>query len=97
MIPRLHQTWARAKQQHGSALAVQRAHLSQRRQRLERQSQRLLDAYQPEIISLDEPQTRRRKLTAEVQQIAQACEQLITNGLTREPSALVACDEPSLR
>jgi site-specific DNA recombinase len=76
VIPRLHQTWARAKQQHSSALAAQRAQLSQRRQRLERQSQRLLDAYQAEIISLNELQTRRRKLSAEVQQIAQECEQL---------------------
>jgi site-specific DNA recombinase len=76
VIPRLHQTWARAKQQHDSALAAQRAHLSQRRQCLERQDQRLLDAYQAEIISLSELQTRRRKLTAEVQQMARACEQL---------------------
>jgi site-specific DNA recombinase len=54
VIPRLCQTWAQAKQQHGSALAAQRAQLSQRRQRLERQSQRLLDASQAEIISLSE-------------------------------------------
>jgi hypothetical protein len=75
VIPRWHQTWARARQQHDSALAAQRAHLSQRRQRLERQDQRLLDAYQAEIISLSALQTRRRKLTAEGQQMAQACEQ----------------------
>jgi hypothetical protein len=52
VIPRLHQTWVQAKQQHGSALAAQHAQLLQRRQRLERQSHRLLDAYQAEIISL---------------------------------------------
>ena len=53
LIPPLHQAWAQAKQQHISALAAQQAQLLQRRQRLERQSQRLLDAYQAEIISLD--------------------------------------------
>jgi site-specific DNA recombinase len=76
VIPRLHQTWAQAKQQHCSALAAQQTHLLQRRQRLERQSQRLLDAYQAEIISLSELQSRRLKLTAEIQQIAQESEQL---------------------
>jgi site-specific DNA recombinase len=76
VIPRLHQTWAQAKQQHCSALAAQQAQLLQRRQRLERQSQRLVDAYQAEIISLSELQNRRLKLTAEVQQIEQECAQL---------------------
>jgi site-specific DNA recombinase len=52
VIPRLHQTWAQAKQQHSSALTAQHAQLSQRRQRIERQSQRLLDAYQTEMIRL---------------------------------------------
>jgi hypothetical protein len=52
--PRLHQTWAQAEQQHCSALAAQRTHLLRRQQRLERQSQRLLDAYQTEAISLSE-------------------------------------------
>src|SRR5215470_3130039 len=54
MIPRLHQTWAEAKEHNLSALAVQQDHLRQRQQRLERQSQRLLDAYQAEVISLEE-------------------------------------------
>jgi hypothetical protein len=40
LIPHLHQAWAQAKQQHISALAAQQAQLLQRRQRLERQSQR---------------------------------------------------------
>ena len=53
LIPHLHQAWAQAKQQKISALAAQQAQLLQRRQRLERQSQRLLDADQAEIISLD--------------------------------------------
>ena len=53
LMPHLHQAWAQAKQQNISALAAQQAQLLQRRQRLERQSQRLLDADQAEIISLD--------------------------------------------
>jgi len=52
MIPRLHQPWAQAEPRHGSALAAQHTQLLQRRQRLERQSQRFLDAYQTEVISL---------------------------------------------
>jgi hypothetical protein len=76
VIPRLHQTWAQAEPQHGAALAAQHTQLLQRRQCLERQSQRLLDAYQTEVISLSELQSRRLKLTVELQQIEQAREQL---------------------
>jgi hypothetical protein len=54
VIPRLHQTWVQAEQQYGSALAAQQTQLLRRQQRLERQSQRLLDAYQTEVISLSE-------------------------------------------
>jgi hypothetical protein len=73
-MPRLHQTWAQAEPQHGSALAAQQTQHLQRRQRLERQSQRLLDAYQTEIISLSACHSRRLKLTAELQQIEQGLE-----------------------
>jgi len=76
MIPHLHQTWAHAKQQHLSAFAAQQEHLHQRQQRLERQSQRLLDAYQADVISLEELQSRRRKITTEWQQIEQERQQL---------------------
>jgi hypothetical protein len=76
LIPALHQTWAQAKQQNLSALAAQQGQLLQRRQRRERQSQRLLDAYQAEIISLDALQSRRKKMTAELPQIAQELQQL---------------------
>lgn len=76
LIPALHQTWAQAKQQNLSALAAQQGQLLQRRQRRQRQSQRLLDAYQAEIISLDELQSRRKKMTAELHQIAQELQQL---------------------
>jgi site-specific DNA recombinase len=75
VIPQLHQTWAEAKQQNLSALEAQQAQLFQRRQRLERQDQRLLDAYQAEIINLSELQTRRQKLSAELQQLEQESRQ----------------------
>jgi hypothetical protein len=70
-MPHWHQSWAQAQQQQDSTLAAQHTQRLQRRQRLERQSQRLLDAYQAEMISLSELQTRRLKLTAEMQQIEQ--------------------------
>jgi site-specific DNA recombinase len=76
VIPQLHQTWAEAKQHNLSGLEAQQAQLLQRRQRLERQDQRLLDAYQAEIINLHELQTRRQKLAAELHQIAQESRQL---------------------
>jgi site-specific DNA recombinase len=76
VIPQLHQTWAEAKQHSLSGLEAQQAQLLQRRQRLERQDQRLLDAYQAEIINLPELQTRRQKLAAELHQIAQESQHL---------------------
>jgi hypothetical protein len=51
-MPHWHQSWAQAQQQQDSTLAAQHTQRLQRRQRLERQSQRLLDAYQAEMISL---------------------------------------------
>jgi hypothetical protein len=77
LIPALHQTWGQAKQQHISALAAQQAPRLQRRQRLERQSQRFLDASQAESISLDALQSRRKTMTAELHQIAQELQQLM--------------------
>jgi site-specific DNA recombinase len=83
-IPQLHQTWAEAKQQNLSSLEAQQSQLLQRRQRIERQDRRLLDAYQAETINLTELQSRRQKLTAELQQIEQeirrlasACQQTV--------------------
>ena len=75
VIPQLHQTWAEAKQHNLSGLEAQQAQLIQRRQRIERQDQRLLDAYQAEIINLHELQTRRQKFAAEQHQIAQESRQ----------------------
>jgi hypothetical protein len=77
VIPHLHQTWANAKQQNLSGLEAQHAQLVQRGQRLERQEQRLLDAYQAEIITLSELQARRQKLAAALQQIEQESQQLV--------------------
>src|SRR5262249_25955198 len=48
VIPHLHQTWAEATQHSLSGLQAHQAHLLQRQPRLERQDQRLLDAYQAE-------------------------------------------------
>jgi hypothetical protein len=76
VIPQLHQTWAEAKHHTLAGLEAQQTQLLQRRQRLERQEQRLLDAYQAEIINLQELQTRRQKLAGELQQIAQESRQL---------------------
>src|SRR5262245_59554239 len=76
MIPRLHQTWAEAQEHNLSTLAAQQDHLRQRHQRLERQSQRLLDPYQAEFINLEELQSRRRPLAAETAQIEQERQQI---------------------
>jgi site-specific DNA recombinase len=76
MIPHLHQTWATAQQQQRSGLEAQQAQLLQRQQRLERQDQRLLDAYQAAVITLSELQARRQKLTAALQQLEQERQQL---------------------
>src|SRR5215831_6710020 len=64
VIPPRHQTWAEAKQQTLSALEAQQAQLFQRRQRIARQDQHLLNADQAEIINLRELHTRRQKLSA---------------------------------
>jgi hypothetical protein len=76
VIPTLHQSWAQTKQHDLTALTAQQSQLMQRRQRLERQSQRLLDAYQTEIITLSELQLRRQKLTTELQHLDQELQQL---------------------
>jgi site-specific DNA recombinase len=76
VIPQLHQAWAEAKQQNLSALEAQLSPLLQRQQRIERQDQRLLDAYQAEVLNLSELQTRRQKLAAELHQIEQERRQL---------------------
>jgi site-specific DNA recombinase len=71
VIPQLHQTWVEAKQPTLSGLEAHQAQLLQRRQRIERQEQRLLDAYQAEILHLQELQARRQKRAAALHQIAQ--------------------------
>ena len=76
VLPTLHQSWAQAKQQNLTAFAAQQAQLLQRRQRVERQSQRLLDAYQAEALTLSELQPRRHKLLAELQHLDQEAERV---------------------
>jgi len=66
VIPRLHQSWAQGKQQSLTTLTAQQEQVLQRKQRVERQVQRLLDAYQAEIITLSELQLRRQKLNTEL-------------------------------
>jgi hypothetical protein len=77
VIPSLHQTWVQAHQQDPVARVAQQTQLLQRRQRVERQQQRLLDAYQTEVISLSEWQARRQKLTAELQPLEQENQHLV--------------------
>jgi site-specific DNA recombinase len=78
VIPQMHQTWAEAKQQSISSIEAQQLQLRQRQQRIERQDQRLLDAYEAEAINLSELQARRQKLAAELQQIEQEVRQLVS-------------------
>ena len=75
-MPTLHQSWAQSKQHDLTALTAQQTQLQQRRQRLERQSERLVDAYQTEIITLSELQLRRQKLTTELQHLDRELQQL---------------------
>jgi len=76
VLPQLHLTWAQTKQHDLTALRAQQTQLQQRRQRLERQSQRLLDAYQTEVITLSELHLRRQKLTTELHQLDRELQQL---------------------
>jgi DNA repair exonuclease SbcCD ATPase subunit len=69
ILPQLHQAWAQTKQHDVTALKAQQTHLQQRRQRLERQSQRVLDASQTEVITLSELHLRRQKLTTALHQL----------------------------
>ncbi len=76
LLPQLHQSWAQSKQNDVTTLTTQQSQLLQRRQRLERQSQRLLDAYQTEIITLSELHLRRQKLTTELHHLDRELQQL---------------------
>jgi site-specific DNA recombinase len=77
VIPRLHQSWAEAQDQQASNLQAQHDGLRTRQQRLERQSQRLVDAYQHDIISLEELRRRRQTIATELQQIEHERQRLI--------------------
>ena len=75
LLPRLHGSWAQTKQHTVTALTAQQEQLRQRKQRVERQSERLLDAYQSESITLSELQLRRSKLQEELHRLDQDIEQ----------------------
>jgi site-specific DNA recombinase len=77
VIPRLHQSWVEAHDQKDSSLQAQHESLNRRGQRLERQSQRLVDAYQHDIISLEELQRRRQTIATELHQIDQERQRLV--------------------
>jgi site-specific DNA recombinase len=66
VIPQLHHSWAQAKQQSLTTLTAQQEQVLQRKQRVERQVRRLLDADQAEIITFSELQLRHQKLNAEL-------------------------------
>lgn len=76
VIPQLHASWAVAKQQSLTSLSAQQEQLLRGQQRLERQDQRLVDAYQTEIINLEEFKIRRQKLAGELEQIKQERQRL---------------------
>jgi site-specific DNA recombinase len=76
VLPQLHHSWAQAKQHTLTALTAQQEHLLQRKQRVERQNERLLDAYQAAAITLSELQFRRQKLTSELQHLDRELHQL---------------------
>jgi hypothetical protein len=76
LLPQLHHSWAQSTQHALTTLTTQQSQLLQRRQRLERQSQRRLDAYQTEILTLSELQLRRQKLTTELHHLDRELQQL---------------------
>ena len=76
VIPRLHQSGVEAHDQQASSLQAQHEGLRTRQQRLERQSQRLVDAYQHAIISLEELRSRRQAITSELRQLEQERQRL---------------------
>jgi site-specific DNA recombinase len=76
LLPHLPQSWAQSKPHDLTALTAQQEQLQQRRRRVERQSERLLDAYQTELITLSELQLRRQKLTTELQHLDHELQQL---------------------
>jgi site-specific DNA recombinase len=75
LLPQLHVSGAQTKQHTVTALTAQQEQLQHRKQRVERQSERLLDAYQAEIITLRELQLRRNKLQEELYRLDQDIEQ----------------------
>lgn len=76
VIQQLHAEWAWTKQQDLTQLAEREAQLHSRRQRLEKQEQKLLDAYEEDVITLSELKSRRQKLQAERHRLDQESQEL---------------------
>jgi hypothetical protein len=77
VIPQLHALWVQTQGQNLETLTTKSAHLLQRQQHIERQLQRLLDAYQAEAITLSELKARQEKLRTEEVQLQAELDQLI--------------------
>ena len=77
LLPHLHQSWAQTKQHDLTALTAQQTQLQHRNASASSgKVERLLDAYQTEIITLSELQLRRQKLTTELHQLDRELQQL---------------------
>ena len=69
LIPILHQQWQESQQVDLNQVSAQQESLRARRQRVEGQIQKLVDAYQGDVITLTELSSRRKKLEAEVERL----------------------------
>jgi uncharacterized protein (DUF885 family) len=75
LLPPLPQSWAQTKQHTRAALTAQQEQLRQRKSRGERQRDRLLEAYQAELRTLNELPLRRGKLQEAIHRLEQDLEQ----------------------
>ena len=76
LIPELHAQWTQTKSLDLAHITARHDQLLQRRKRLDRQVQNLLDAYQEDVITLLELKQRRQKLNLDLQQIDQEIQNL---------------------
>jgi site-specific DNA recombinase len=75
-LPLLYEQWREAQQVNLSQVTAQQQHLQKRRQQVQRQDQRLVDAYQQEVISLTELQSRRQKLASQLKHLEDEAQRL---------------------
>lgn len=69
MIATMHQEWRTSKVANTQHLSAQLDSLTKRKERLEKQSQRLIDAYQEDVITLTELKARRKKMQQDIEYI----------------------------